>query len=117
MSETPPTASERRQREYLKKLSSDERRKLRAQKDSSGSILSGFALFGLVGWTVAVPTVLGALLGVWLDKQYPMAHSWTLSLLVAGLTLGCFNAWRWVSEEDAHINAPLKEKKVEAEDD
>ena len=30
----------------------------------------------------------------------PAAHSWTLALLVAGLMLGCLNAWHWVAKED-----------------
>ena len=40
---------------------------------------------GLIGWSVAVPTLLGAMLGLWLDRRHPGAHSWTLMLLVVGL--------------------------------
>ena len=42
-------------------------------------------MMGLIGWSVAVPTVLGAALGLWLDQHYPGTHSWTLALLMAGL--------------------------------
>ena len=59
---------------------------------------------GLIGWSVALPTLLGAALGLWLDKHYPGGHSWTLALLAAGLVLGCFNAWRWVAKEDREIH-------------
>jgi ATP synthase protein I len=55
---------------------------------------------GLVGWSVAVPTLAGTALGLWLDRSHPGGHSWTLALLVAGLVLGCFSAWRWVDRED-----------------
>jgi ATP synthase protein I len=44
--------------------------------------------------------VLGAALGLWLDKRHPGTHSWTLALLVAGLVIGCLNAWHWVAKED-----------------
>jgi ATP synthase protein I len=54
-------------------------------------------MMGLIGWSVVIPTVLGAAAGIWLDKHHPGAHAWTLSLLVAGLTLGCANAWHWVA--------------------
>ena len=47
-----------------------------------------------------IPTLLGAALGLWLDSHYPGKHSWTLALLVAGMVLGCLNAWNWVSKED-----------------
>jgi ATP synthase protein I len=57
---------------------------------------------GLIGWSVALPTLLGAALGLWLDARHS-SHSWTLSLLVAGLVLGCFNAWHWVFNEEKTI--------------
>jgi ATP synthase protein I len=49
---------------------------------------------------VVVPTLAGAALGFWLDKHFPGRHAWTLALLVAGLTSGCFNAWHWIDKED-----------------
>ncbi|MDB5387884.1 MAG: putative F0F1-ATPase subunit [Planctomycetaceae bacterium] len=58
---------------------------------------------GLIGWSVVIPTLSGAAVGKWLDKQYPGAHSWTLTLLIAGLCLGCFSAWQWVAREDQQM--------------
>jgi ATP synthase protein I len=46
-----------------------------------------------------LPTLFGAALGVWLDKRYPGAHGWTLALLMAGLAIGCLNAWHWIARE------------------
>jgi ATP synthase protein I len=66
-------------------------------------------MFGLIGWSVSVPTLVGALLGNWLDGHRPGAHSWTLSLLIAGLCVGCINAWYWVSKEAAEIHASAEE--------
>jgi ATP synthase protein I len=75
-------------------------RKLKARRDSTRGVWFGLGMMGLIGWSVAIPTLLGAALGIWLDKQYPGGRSWTLALLVAGLTIGCINAWFWVSKED-----------------
>jgi ATP synthase protein I len=75
-------------------------RKLKARRDSTRGVWFGLGMMGLIGWSVAIPTLLGAALGIWLDKQYPGGRSWTLALLVAGLTIGCLNAWFWVSKED-----------------
>lgn len=75
-------------------------RKLKARRDGTEGVWFGLGMMGLIGWSVAVPTVLGAALGLWLDKKYPGAHSWTLALLVAGLVIGCLNAWHWVGSED-----------------
>lgn len=79
------------------------RRKLKARRDSSQGVWFGIGMMGLVGWSVAVPTLLGAGLGIWLDSRYPGGRSWTLALLMAGLTLGCLNAWLWVAKEHQAI--------------
>jgi ATP synthase protein I len=75
-------------------------RKLKVQREGKPGVWSGLGMFGLVGWSVAVPTIIGAMLGMWWDHHHPGAHSWTLALLVAGLVIGCANAWHWVSQED-----------------
>ena len=75
-------------------------RKLKAQRQVTQGIWFGLGMMGLIGWSVAVPTLLGAALGLWLDKQHLGKHSWTPALLVAGLAIGCLNAWHWVAKED-----------------
>jgi ATP synthase protein I len=75
-------------------------RKLRARRHVTRTVWFGLGMMGLIGWSVAIPTLLGAVLGLWLDRRYPGGRSWTLALLVAGLAIGCLNAWRWVAKED-----------------
>ena len=74
-------------------------RKIKARKSTQG-VWFGLGMMGLVGWSVVVPTLLGAALGIWLDNHHPGKHPWTLSLLVVGLAVGCLNAWHWVARED-----------------
>jgi ATP synthase protein I len=61
----------------------------------------GLSLVGAVGWMVVVPALAGAFLGRWLDQRFHQGIFWTLSLLVAGLMLGCLSAWR-------HVKGQLK---------
>jgi ATP synthase protein I len=68
-------------------------------------------MFGVIGWSVSVPTLIGIVLGVWLDRRWPGSFSWTLALLLAGVTVGCLNAWYWVSQEREEIDAEKKEDK------
>ncbi len=75
-------------------------RKIRARRHVTRTVWFGLGMIGLVGWSVAVPALLGTALGVWLDRRYPGARSWTLALLIAGLAIGCWNAWYWVTRED-----------------
>jgi len=83
-------------------------RKLEARRPQPGA-LSGLGMFGMVGWSVAVPTAGGALLGAWLDRHHPKGSSWTLALLVAGLVIGCAIAWHWVSSQNATVAAPPRD--------
>ncbi len=64
---------------------------------------------GLIGWSVVIPTLLGAAVGIWVDTRYPSRYSWTLMLLLLGLVLGCFNAWHWVDSEYKEMQEDLNE--------
>lgn len=76
-----------------------EARKQRARREGERGLAFGLGLFGLVGWSVAVPTLIGVALGVWIDRRSEGPYSWTLMLLVVGVALGCVNAWFWLRKE------------------
>ena len=81
-----------------------ERRKLRSRKKRSDEIWFGLGMFGVVGWSVAIPTVLFIFLGVWIDVTWPGRTSWTLMCLGVGLVLGCLNAWFWLNRQRRMID-------------
>lgn len=74
-------------------------RKLKAQREQQRSIWFGMGMFGMVGWSVAMPTLAGVIAGFWIDRHWPSRFSWTLMLLFIGAVLGCFNAWYWIRRE------------------
>jgi len=74
-------------------------RKLRAQRERPRSLWYGLGMFGLVGWSVAIPTLIGVAIGLWFDANYPSPISWTLTGLGIGILIGCLNAWFWVQRE------------------
>ena len=83
-------------------------RKLRARRRGTPGVWFGLGMMGLIGWSVAIPTLVGAALGLWLDDRYPGTHAWTLALLMAGLAIGCLNAWHWVANEDKAMREEQK---------
>ncbi len=93
--------SRERQEESLKEFTelvgTKEARKIRARSDRNKSIWFGLGMFGIVGWSVAVPTLIGTAIGIWIDTHYPGRFSWTLMLLFAGVLFGSINAWYWVN--------------------
>ena len=62
-------------------------------KSRKNGVWSSIAMLGVVGWSVALPTLLGVVVGVWLDQHWPARISWAVTLLSAGLLIGCANAW------------------------
>ena len=103
MSDEPQTKLLKPESSLSQEVGEKAARKLKARRNSAQGVWFGLGMMGLIGWSVVVPTLLGAALGIWLDKHYPGKHAWTLALLVAGLALGCFNAWHWVAREHQEI--------------
>lgn len=74
-------------------------RRIKARRSRDRNIWFGVGLFGMVGWTIAVTTLIGVVIGVWIDHAWPSSYSWTLTFLFIGLIVGCMNAWYWVNKE------------------
>jgi ATP synthase protein I len=100
MNEQPPLKSAGQEPTLAEQVGAKAQRKLRARRNATRGVWFGLGMMGLIGWSVVVPTLLGAALGRRMDARHSGARSWTLALLVAGLCIGCLNAWHWVSKED-----------------
>lgn len=62
------------------------------------SPLSGLGAFGVIGWSVAIPTVGGAFLGMWLNRVAPQSFSWPIALILGGVVVGGIVAWSWIDK-------------------
>ena len=99
MNEEREANSSRDETAFSRQVAAQAARKLKAQHAAKKSIWFGLGMSGLIGWSVTIPTLIGAAIGIWADKHYPSRYSWTLMLLLMGLIIGCLNAWRWVASE------------------
>ncbi|NVK50664.1 MAG: AtpZ/AtpI family protein [Cyclobacteriaceae bacterium] len=95
---------------FSEEIGKKEEQKLKTLHQHKRSEWAGLGTFGMVGWSVAVPTILGCMLGLWLDKNHPKSFSWTLSLMIAGLMLGCLIAWQWVAKENEMMHQDKEEE-------
>jgi ATP synthase protein I len=84
---------------FSREVGAQAARKLKAQRGALKSLWFGLGMSGLIGWSVTVPTLIGAAIGIWVDRHYPSKYSWALMFLLTGLIIGCLNAWRWVDSE------------------
>ena len=103
------TSDNKYENSFSKQVGEKAQRKLKALHNDKRSVWFGIGMFGMVGWSVAVPTLLGAASGMWLDKKYPETFSWTLSFLILGLFAGCLIAWHWITKEHKEMNQNLDE--------
>ncbi|MDK2848441.1 MAG: synthase protein [Desulfuromonadales bacterium] len=113
----PQRPGEKSREELRRLLAAKQARKLRARGQRDHNAWFGLGMFGLVGWSVAIPAVALTALGVWIDAHHAGPYSWTLMLLVIGVGLGCVNAWFWVSRERRDIEAERRELPKEDEND
>lgn len=93
----------KKREQFAKTIEEKQQRKIKARNNKDHSVF-WVGMFGLVGWSVAVPTIIGVSLGIWIDKSYPSKHSWTLMLLVVGVAVGCWQAWYWIQQESKDID-------------
>jgi ATP synthase protein I len=56
------------------------------------------AQIGVLGWVIVLPALLGTFAGRWLDRRFDSGVFWTGPLLLLGVALGCWSAWRWMHE-------------------
>jgi ATP synthase protein I len=83
----------------MRKVQIKEDRKIRARKERDKGVWFGLGMFGLVGWSVSIPTLIFLGIGVWIDRNWPSRYSWTLMMLIFGVLTGCWNAWYWVRKQ------------------
>lgn len=86
--------------DFARTVAEKEERKLRARRRGERTLLFGMGMFGLVGWSLAVPLLLCLAFGLWLDDRFAGGGiSWTVTLLFVGVVVGAANAWYWVERE------------------
>jgi ATP synthase protein I len=71
----------------------------KAAREGERSIGRNLALIGVIGWTIVTPTLIGIYFGRKLDRALASGIFWTLGLLVIGLALGCWLAWKRMHRE------------------
>lgn len=99
MSEHPERGHQESYDHYAQRVAAEEERKMRARRRREQGIWFGLGTFGMVGWSIAIPTLLAIALGIWIDARFPSRFSWTLMLLFVGIIAGCLNAWYWITRE------------------
>lgn len=71
-------------------------RQKRGQENPEPSLGARLGQMGILGWTIVVPTLLGLVVGRWLDTQFSTGIMFATALLMLGAAFGLWSAWRWM---------------------
>lgn len=68
----------------------------RWRHEGEPSVARRLAQIGVLGWIIVGPMLISIFVGRWLDKTFNSGLFCTAPLLMLGLALGCWSAWKWV---------------------
>ena len=100
---TPETRRQKIADRFAEQMARKEALRLRGLRHKDEIVWFGLGMFGIIGWAVAIPTLIGVALGLWIDRTWPSQYSWALMFLIAGVIVGCINATYWVKKVRSKI--------------
>ena len=100
---TPGTRRRKIADHFTEQVAKKEALRLKALRHKDETVWFGLGMFGIVGWAVAIPTLVGIAMGLWIDRTWPSQYSWALMLLIMGVVVGCINAAYWVRKVRSKI--------------
>lgn len=65
-------------------------------REGEPAVARRLAEIGVLGWIIVVPMLLGLGAGRWLDRAMGSGLFWTAPLMLLGLGLGGWSAWKWM---------------------
>lgn len=72
-------------------------RRERWLREGDMSVGRRLAQIGVLGWIFVVPTLVGLFAGRWLDARYSSGVFWSAPLMLVGLCVGGWTAWKWMN--------------------
>ena len=66
------------------------------RQEGEQGVVRRLAQIGVLGWIIVTPILIGVFAGRWLDGALRSGLFYTAPLLMLGVALGCWSAWRWM---------------------
>lgn len=93
MSDVPPPEPQDRLAEAARRAA---RRAQEGAADPEPSLGTRLGQIGILGWTIVVPTLIGVLVGRWLDRSFSTGVFFSAPLIMIGAAVGLWSAWKWM---------------------
>ena len=66
-------------------------------REGDMSVGRRLAQIGVLGWIFVVPTLAGLFFGRWLDTLFETGIFWSAPMMLFGLCIGGWTAWKWMN--------------------
>ncbi len=63
------------------------------------SLWQNVSMIGALGWLIVTPTLVGVLIGRWLDVHFATGIFWRGALIMLGAAFGGYLAWQRIERE------------------
>ncbi len=77
------------------------RQKRHQDREDERPIWQNLSMIGALGWLIITPTLLGVMIGRWLDRSFETGIFFTGALIFLGVAFGCYLAWRRINGADS----------------
>jgi ATP synthase protein I len=74
-------------------------RRDRWHREGEASVMRFVGQIGVLGWMIVAPILIGLFTGRWIDRWLGTGIFWSAPLLVVGVGIGCWSAWRWMHRQ------------------
>lgn len=74
-------------------------RRQRWQTEGEQSVIGFVGQIGILGWIIVAPTLIGIFVGRRLDRAFGTGIVFSAALLISGVALGFWSAWRWMHRQ------------------
>lgn len=68
-------------------------------REGEPSVVRFVGQIGVLGWIIVIPSLVGLFVGRWLDRGFGTGIFWSAPLLLVGLGVGCWSAWKWMHKQ------------------
>ncbi len=80
-------------------LDSVRRARRRWESEGEPSVIRFVGQIGVLGWIIVTPALIGLFTGRWIDSRLGTGIFWSAPLLLVGVCIGCWSAWRWMHRQ------------------